>query len=149
MHDLAKAEMGAVERNRRIDVMHDVPHLNACHARNLLDGTIARKDGTDGTPRCRGFTISLDGYGAGPNQSKENPLGVGGEARHNGTGFHFVTEGIEAAFDRAREASGGNDIRLGGGAATIRQYLQARLVDEMHVAVSPLLLGSGEHLLAG
>jgi dihydrofolate reductase len=181
-----------------------------------------------------GSTISLDGYGAGPSQSKENPLGVGGEALHDwlvntrafkrthgggeggeagvdddyaarsmaglgawilgrnmfgpirgpwpdeswrgwwgpnppyhtpvfvlthhkrpslemdgGTVFHFVTEGIEAALDRARTASGGNDVRLGGGAATIRQYLQARLVDEMHVAVAPILLGSGEHLLAG
>src|SRR5262249_26288459 len=66
-----------------------------------------------------------------------------------GTGFHFVTEGIEAALERAREAAGEQDIRLGGGAATIREYLQAGLVDEMHLAVSPILLGSGEHLLAG
>src|SRR5688572_18748279 len=65
------------------------------------------------------------------------------------TVFHFVTEGIHAALERAREAAGRQDIRLLGGADTIRQYLQARLVDEMHVAVSPILLGSGEHLLAG
>jgi dihydrofolate reductase len=181
----------------------------------------------------RSFTISLDGYGAGPGQSLENPLGVGGEELHDwlvhtrtfkrmgrheggdtgvdddfaargfegigawilgrnmfgpirgpwpdeswsgwwgknppyhapvfvlthherpplemegGTVFHFVTEGIEAALDRARAAAGGHDVRLLGGAATIRQYLQARLVDEMHLAVSPILLGSGEHLLAG
>jgi len=181
----------------------------------------------------RGFTISLDGYGAGPNQSKENPLGVGGEELHEwlvgtrtfmrmqgkeggdtgidedfaarsmsgfgawilgrnmfgpvrgpwpdeswrgwwgknppyhaptfvlthhqrpplemegGTVFHFVTEGIEAALERARAAAGHQDIRLLGGVATIRQYLQARLVDELHLAVSPRLLGSGEHLLAG
>jgi dihydrofolate reductase len=179
------------------------------------------------------FTISLDGYGAGPNQSKENPLGVGGEELHDwlvtsrtfqrmqgreggdtgidedfaargmtgvgawilgrnmfgpirgpwpddswrgwwgknppyhapvfvlthhkrppaemegGTVFHFVTDGIHAALERARAAAGRQDIRLLGGAATIRQYLQARLVDEMHLAVSPRLLGSGEHLLAG
>jgi len=63
--------------------------------------------------------------------------------------FHFVTEGIHAALERAREAAGRLDIRLLGGADTIRQYLQARLVDEMHVAVSPIMLGSGEHLLTG
>ncbi|WP_254509494.1 dihydrofolate reductase family protein [Anatilimnocola floriformis] len=181
----------------------------------------------------RGFTISLDGYGAGPEQSRENPLGVGGEELHNwlvssrtfqqilgkeggdsgidndfaarsmsgigawilgrnmfgpirgewpdeswrgwwgnnppyhapvfvlthhqrpplemegGTVFHFVTEGIEAALEQARAAAGAQDIRLLGGAATIRQYLQARFVDEMHLAVSPRLLGSGEHLLTG
>ena len=180
-----------------------------------------------------GFTISLDGYGAGPRQSLENPLGAGGEDLHGwlvhtrtfkrthggeggetgidddfaargmegigawilgrnmfgpvrgpwpdeswrgwwgenppyrtpvfvlshhrrpplemegGTVFHFVTEGIEAALERAREAAGEQDIRLLGGADTIRQYLQARLVDELHIAVSPILLGSGEHLLAG
>ena len=66
-----------------------------------------------------------------------------------GTTFHFVTDGIHAALERAREAAGERDVRLGGGAATIRQYLQARLVDEMHVAISPVLLGSGEALLAG
>jgi len=181
----------------------------------------------------RSFTISLDGYGAGPRQSVESPLGVGGEELHDwlvgtrtfksmqrreggdtgvdedfaaqgfanigawilgrnmfgpvrgpwpdeswrgwwgknppyhspvfvlthhtrpplemegGTVFHFVTEGIHAALERAQAAAGHQDIRLLGGAATIRQYLQAGLVDEMHLAVSPLLLGSGEHLLAG
>ena len=179
------------------------------------------------------FTISLDGYGAGPSQSVENPLGVGGEDLHDwlvntrtfkrmqgredgdtgidedfaargmtgigawimgrnmfgpirgpwpdeswrgwwgknppyhtpvfvlthyerpslemegGNVFHFVTEGIHAALERARAAAGRLDIRLLGGAATIRQYLQAGLVDEMHLPVSPLLLGSGEPLLGG
>ena len=72
------------------------------------------------------------------------PLKMAGD-----TTFHFVTEGIEAALEQARAAAGERDIRLGGGASTIRQYLQARLVDEMHIAVSPILLGAGEHLLAG
>ena len=181
----------------------------------------------------RGFTLSLDGYGAGPNQSLENPLGVGGEKLHGwfvntptflrmqgkeggeegideefaadsmkgigawilgrnmfgpirgpwpdeswrgwwgknppyhspvfvlthhgrpplemegGTAFHFVTDGIQAALERAQAAAGDRDIRLLGGVATIVQYLQAGLVDELHLAVSPILLGSGEHLLTG
>ena len=66
-----------------------------------------------------------------------------------GTVFHFVTGGIHEALDRAREAAGGQDVRVGGGAATVRQYLQAGLVDEMHLAISPTLLGSGEALLSG
>ena len=182
--------------------------------------------------RVHNFSISIDGYGAGPNQSLENPLGVGGESLHDwmvttrtfqqtygnaggttgeddefvahgfnnigawilgrnmfgpvrglwpddswkgwwgetppyhtpvfvltnhpresvamngGTTFHFVTDGIHAALERAREAANGRDVRLGGGAATIRQYLQAGLIDEMHIAISPILLGSGEHLFA-
>jgi dihydrofolate reductase len=181
----------------------------------------------------RSFTISLDGYGAGPNQTRETPLGVGGEELHDwlvntrtfkrlqkaeggstgvdedfaargfenigawimgrnmfgpvrgpwpdeswrgwwgknppyhsptfvlthhprpsvemegGTVFHFVTDGIHAALERAREAAGDKDIRLLGGVSTIRQYFQARALDEMHVAVSPMLLGAGEHLLGG
>lgn len=182
----------------------------------------------------RGFTLSLDGYGAGPHQSLEAPMGVGGQGLHpwllrtqyfqrthfgkpdgdvgtdndiavqsmenlrvwimgrnmfgpvrgpwpdaewkgwwgpdppyhvpvfvlthharpplemeGGTVFHFVTEGIEAALERAREAAGTRDIRLGGGVSTVRQYLKAKLVDEMHLAVSPVLLGAGEPLLAG
>jgi dihydrofolate reductase len=181
-----------------------------------------------------GFTISLDGYGAGPQQSLEAPMGAGGQGLHpwllrtqyfqkthfgkddgdtgtdndmavqsmqnlgawimgrnmfgpvrgpwpnedwkgwwgpnppyhvpifvlthharpslemeGGNVFHFVTGGIHEALDRAREAAGTRDIRLGGGASTVRQYLQAKLVDEMHVAVSPILLGAGEPLLAG
>jgi dihydrofolate reductase len=179
------------------------------------------------------FSVSLDGFGAGPNQSVDNPLGEGGEALHDwfvptrtfqkvygkdsgttgpddefaarmhvnigawimgrnmfgpvrgpwpddnwkgwwgdnppyhcpvfvlthherapitmagGTTFHFVTDGIEAALKRAVEAANGKDVHLGGGVATIRQYLRAGLIDEMHFAISPLLLGSGEHLFAG
>lgn len=181
----------------------------------------------------RSFTISADGYGAGPAQTLETPLGVGGEELHEwmvgtrtftemyggqggttgldddltqrgfenlgawimgrnmfgpvrgpwpndewkgwwgeeppyhvpvfvlthhareplemagGTTFYFVTDGIEAALNRAQEAAGDRDIRVGGGASTIRQYLQAGLMDEMHIAISPRLLGSGESLFAG
>ncbi len=176
------------------------------------------------------FSISIDGYGAGTNQSLENPLGVGGESLHEwivatrtfqqmsgneggttgeddefvargfnnigawilgrnmfgpirgswpdgnwkgwwgdappyhcpvfvlthhpresvamdgGTTFHFVTDGIHAALERARQAANGQDVRLGGGVSTIRQYLEAGLIDELHLAISPILLGSGEHL---
>ncbi|HEY0680869.1 MAG TPA: dihydrofolate reductase family protein [Steroidobacter sp.] len=183
--------------------------------------------------RVAGFAISLDGFGAGPNQSLEHPLGVGGLALHEwafgtrtfqkmhghgdgstgidddflargvenvgawilgrnmfapsrgawpddqwkgwwgpnppyhtpvfvltnhprasiemegGTTFHFVTEGIHAALERAVAAANGKDVRIGGGAATIRQFLQARLIDEMHVAIVPILLGRGESLFAG
>ncbi|HVC19804.1 MAG TPA: dihydrofolate reductase family protein [Vicinamibacterales bacterium] len=63
-----------------------------------------------------------------------------------GTEFHFVTGGIHAALEQARAAAGGRDVRLGGGVTTIRQYLQAGLIDELHLAVRPVLLGSGEHL---
>lgn len=66
-----------------------------------------------------------------------------------GTTFHFVTGGIEAALERAREAAAGKDVRIGGGVSTIRQYLQANLIDEMHLIVSPLLLGAGEALFTG
>ncbi len=66
-----------------------------------------------------------------------------------GTVFHFVTDGIEAALERTTEAAGGLDVRLGGGVATIRQYLRAGLIDEMHLAISPVLLGAGEHLFSG
>ena len=114
--------------------------------------------------RC--FSVSADGYGAGPNQDVNNPLGAGGMALHEwvlptrtlqkmlfgkdgGTTFHFVTDGIEVALRRAREAAGGKDVRLGGGVATIRQYLRAGLVDELHLAIAPILLGSGENLFAG
>jgi dihydrofolate reductase len=188
--------------------------------------------------RVCSFGVSIDGFGAGPNQDLANPLGVGGLELHNwffptrtfqkmhsgdgaaedrgtagvddefaargfegigawilgrnmfgpvrgpwpdeswkgwwgdnppyhtpvfvlthhprasitmqgGTTFHFVTDGIHAALDRAREAAGGKDVRLGGGVATLRQYLNAGLVDEMHLALSPILLGSGEHLFVG
>jgi dihydrofolate reductase len=183
--------------------------------------------------RVESFSISLDGYGAGPNQDLEHPLGVGGPALHEwawatrtfqklhgseagatgvdddfaargfsnigawligrnmfgpirgewpddnwkgwwgdnppyhvpvfvlshhprasitmagGTTFHFVTDGIQSALQRAKESAKGRDVRLGGGVATIRQYLRARLIDEMHFAIAPSLLGSGEALFAG
>jgi dihydrofolate reductase len=66
-----------------------------------------------------------------------------------GTIFHFVTDGIHAALKRAREAADGLDVRVGGGPATIRQYLQAGLIDQLHIAISPVVLGSGESLFAG
>jgi dihydrofolate reductase len=66
-----------------------------------------------------------------------------------GTEFHFVTEGIHAALKQASVAAGGLDVRLGGGVATVRQYLSEGLIDELHLAVRPVLLGSGEHLLGG
>jgi dihydrofolate reductase len=70
-------------------------------------------------------------------------------AMEGGTTFQFVTEGIHAALERATEAAKGQDVRLGGGVATIREYLRAGLVDEVHLAISPVLLGSGENLLVG
>jgi dihydrofolate reductase len=72
------------------------------------------------------------------------PLAMAG-----GTVFHFVTGGIRAALEQATAAAAGRDIRLGGGVATVRQYLQAGLVDELHLAVPPVLLGAGEQLLGG
>ncbi len=183
--------------------------------------------------RVHNFAISLDGYGAGPRQDRENPLGVGGEDLHGwfvgtrafremqgktggttgldndfakrtgegigawimgrnmfgpergpwrddkwrgwwgknppyhapvfvltrharepitmegGTVFHFVTGGIQEALQRARDAAGDLDIQVLGGVSTLRQYLEARLIDEMHVAIAPILLGGGEHLFVG
>jgi dihydrofolate reductase len=182
--------------------------------------------------RVHNFSISLDGYGAGPIQDQTNPLGVGGEELHDwfvatrtfqkitgkeggttgtdddfaargfknigacilgrnmfgpvrgpwpddswkgwwgsnppyhtpvfvlthhprasipmegGTTFHFVTDGIQTALRRATEVAKDQDIQLMGGVSTIRQYLSAGLIDEMHFAIAPILLGSGEHLLA-
>jgi len=66
-----------------------------------------------------------------------------------GTTFDFVTEGIHAALERAKAAAGGMDVRLGGGVATIQQYLRAGLVNELHLAFAPVLLGSGESLFSG
>lgn len=187
-----------------------------------------------GEVRVDSFTISIDGFAAGPGQSLDDPLGAGGTALHEwfrptrtfqrrvlgnqdgesgvdddfaargfdgigawilgrhmftpsrgawpddgwrgwwgdeppyhcdvfvlshhpraplvmagGTTFHFVTDGPEAALALARDAAGGADVRIGGGAATIRQYLQAGLIDRLHLAVAPVLLGRGESLLAG
>ncbi|KAA0103190.1 dihydrofolate reductase, partial [Methylobacterium sp. P1-11] len=65
-----------------------------------------------------------------------------------GTTFHFVTDGIEAALDQARAAAGDSDVKIGGGVSTVRQYLLAGAIDELHLAVSPVVLGRGEHLFA-
>src|ERR1700674_3577130 len=108
--------------------------------------------------RVASFSVSLDGYGAGPDQDLQNPMGVGGMVLHawafptrtfkkmqGGTTFYFVTEGMEVALRRAIDAAHGQDVRIGGGTTTVRQYLRARLIDEMHLAVSPKLLGRGEN----
>jgi dihydrofolate reductase len=72
------------------------------------------------------------------------PLAMAG-----GTEFRFVTGGIQAALQQAKEAAGERDVRVGGGVATVRQFLRAALIDEMHLAVRPILLGAGEHLMNG
>jgi dihydrofolate reductase len=66
-----------------------------------------------------------------------------------GTTFHFITGGIHEALDRAREAAAGKDVRIGGGSNTIQQYLREGLIDELHIAISPVLLGNGERLFEG
>jgi len=66
-----------------------------------------------------------------------------------GTTFHFVIEGIHSALEQAKDAASGLDVRLGGGVSTIRQYLSAGLIDELHLAIVPVLLGTGEHVLGG
>lgn len=128
--------------------------------------------------RVEGFTISLDGYGAGPNQDIDHPLGVGGTELHQwllptrtfqralfgkdggttgvdddfaarGFPFHFITAGVREALDLAREAAAGMDVRIGGGPNTIRQYLREGLIDELHIAIAPVLLGRGEALFEG
>jgi dihydrofolate reductase len=66
-----------------------------------------------------------------------------------GTDFHFVTDGIESALAQAKAAAGGRDVRIGGGVSTVRQFLQAGLIDEMHVAVGPVFMGAGENLWQG
>jgi len=66
-----------------------------------------------------------------------------------GTTFHFVTDGLESALEKAKEAARGKDVRIGGGVSVIRNYLTADRIDEMHFAVSPVLLGEGEHLFSG
>ena len=106
--------------------------------------------------RVHNFAVSLDGFAAGPDQSIDNPLGVGGTRLHEwphapiemqgGTTFHFVEDGIEAALERATDAAGEADIRLGGGVATIQQYLRAGLVDDLHLPIVPVLLSRGERL---
>lgn len=66
-----------------------------------------------------------------------------------GTTFHFVTDGIHEALGQAKEAANGKDIRIGGGPDTIQQYLRAGLIDEMHIAIAPIVLGDGERLFEG
>jgi dihydrofolate reductase len=66
-----------------------------------------------------------------------------------GTTFHFVTDGIHAALERARDAAGARDVKIGGGVSTVRQYLRAGLIDDLHLAVSPVLLGRGEAMFEG
>jgi dihydrofolate reductase len=66
-----------------------------------------------------------------------------------GTTFYFITDGIESALEKAKKAAKDKDIRIGGGVSTVRQYLQAGLIDEMQLTISPVLLGSGENLFAG
>ncbi len=80
-------------------------------------------------------------------RTRERPAGVANDRIGVGA-FHFVTDGIHAALARARAAAGGRDVRLGGGVQTIRSYLKAGLVDELHVAITPMLLDAGEPLLA-
>ena len=75
---------------------------------------------------------------------KREPLEMEG-----GTTFHFVTDGINAALERAFDSADGKDVRLGGGVNTIRQYLKAQLIDELHLALSPVILGRGENLFSG
>ncbi|MDB5699808.1 MAG: deaminase [Sphingomonadales bacterium] len=128
--------------------------------------------------RVAGFGVSIDGFGAGPDQSLENPLGIGGPELHNwfyptrtfrsmlgkddgtddrfaraamegGTTFHFVAEGIEAALAQAKVAAGDLDVKICGGVSTVRQYLLTGAIDELHLALSPVLLGRGESLFAG
>src|SRR6267143_1759601 len=109
--------------------------------------------------------MSLDGFVAGPSQSVDNPLGIGGMRLHEwafalaifreqhelegGTTFTFVTNGIESALEQARRAAGGKDVSLGGGARAAQQYLSVGLVDEMEISLVPTLLGSGERLFDG
>src|SRR5690348_10422994 len=101
--------------------------------------------------RVHNMAMSVDGYVAGVNQTLEEPLGAGGERLH---GWMFTTRtwlqmiggGIEVALERAFEAAAGADVRLGGGASAVRQYLRAGLIDDLHVAIVPILLGAGERL---
>jgi dihydrofolate reductase len=123
-----------------------------------------------------GFSLSIDGYGAGPNQSVEEPLGKGGEDLHEWvvgtrafqqirgksggsegidsdyaarfTTFHFVTEGIEAALEQAKAAADGKTVTIGGGVATVRQNLRTGLIDEAHFAIAPVMRGRGEAMFA-
>jgi hypothetical protein len=113
--------------------------------------------------RVNCFSISLDGYGAGPKQDTTDPLGVGGEALHDWmiatrnwqrthdgeggtTGDDDEFASRFGALELTRQAAGDRDIQIAGGASTIRQFLAEGLIDELHIAISPVLLGDGESL---
>ena len=111
--------------------------------------------------RVHNFSISLDGYAAGPDQSLDKPFGVirgpglhewmfatrtGRQMLGTNGGDEGIDDGIEAALERVLDAAGGNDLRIGGGAATVQQYLRAGLIDDLHLVIVPILLGGGERL---
>lgn len=110
-----------------------------------------------GKVRILSFGVSVDGYGAGPSQDLDNPpfhtdvFVLTHYARppiemEGGMTFTFVTDGIQSALRKAIESANGRDVRIGGGVETVRQYLKASLVDEMHLAIAPALLGNGVNL---
>jgi dihydrofolate reductase len=99
--------------------------------------------------RAHTISMSIDGYSAGVPAFVLTHHARAPIAMQGGTTFHFVTEGIHAALERTTDVAQGRDVRLGGGVATIRQFLRARLLDELHVAIAPVLLGSGESLFHG
>lgn len=86
---------------------------------------------------------------AQPIECRRGEHSIGGERLVPFGEVHFVTDGIRVALERARDAAHGKDVRIGGGAATIRQYLRERLIDELYVAIAPILLGAGEPLFDG
>jgi dihydrofolate reductase len=121
--------------------------MHADFAGSLIGDEVGR-EGIDDDSAARGF----ENLGAWPYHVPVFVLTHHARApitMEGGTTFHFVTDGIHAALDRAKEAARGKDVRLGGGVATVRQYLSAGLIDEIHLVISPVLLGRGEHLLAG
>src|ERR671927_170935 len=89
------------------------------------------------------MSMSLDGFVAGPEQSREHPLVEGG------TTFHFVTDGFDAAYAQARETAGDDGVDIAGGASTVRQALLAGVIDELTLDIVPVLLGSGEAIFNG
>jgi dihydrofolate reductase len=97
------------------------------------------------------ITMSLDGYVAGPAQSLENPLGVGGMELHEWLVplKEFVTDGIEAALAQAKDAATEEDVWLAGGASTVNHYLAAGLVDEIDLSIAPVILSDGARLFDG
>ena len=99
------------------------------------------------------ISMSLDGYVAGPDATLEEPLGKGGEQLHEfspgGTSFTFVTDGVEAAVERARTAAGDEDVLIAGGGSVIQQCLASGLLDELNLHTTPVLLGGGVRLFEG